>query len=269
MTTNGNSSAYGDALADVYDQLYPAAGPAVDTMVAFLEGLRPTPATLLELGVGTGRLAVPLARHGYRVHGVDASAAMLEKLAENDTTGTVTSTRGDFTHRVVDDRFDIVLIALNTLFMLPTQEQQISCLRGVRDSLADGGVAVVETYDPMVYHQLTGPTSRFSHLAPDALLVDTVQVNRGLQSVLVVHTILTPGGLRKVPEVSRYAWPAEFDLMARLAGLRVTGRWSDWERGEVTDHTDRHVVTLEAAADEPAADEPAADEPAAAPGARG
>ncbi|MFJ8590744.1 class I SAM-dependent methyltransferase [Streptomyces sp. NPDC093598] len=241
----GNSSAYGESLADVYDSLYPAAGPAIDSMVGFLQELRPAPASLLELGVGTGRLAIPLAENGYRVHGVDASPAMLAKLHENDPTGSVTTAVGDFSALVVEERYDLVLTALNTFFMLPTQEQQISCLRGIHDALADGGVAVFETYNPQVYHRLTEATTRVGHLAPDALLLDTVQVNQSLQSVLVVHTIMSAGGLRKVPEVSRYAWPAEFDVMARLAGLRVTGRWADWDRSPVTDRAEKHVYVVE------------------------
>ncbi|MFJ7076804.1 class I SAM-dependent methyltransferase [Streptomyces sp. NPDC098781] len=239
------SSAYGESLADVYDSLYPATGPAIDSMVAFLHDLRPSPASLLELGVGTGRLAIPLAKHGYRVHGVDASPAMLAKLHENDTTGSVTTAVGDFGALAVEERYDLVLTALNTFFMLPTQEQQISCLRGIHDALADGGAAVFETYNPQVFHRLTETTTRIGHPAPDALLLDTVQVNRSLQSVLVVHTIVGAGELRKVPEVSRYAWPAEFDVMARLAGLRVTGRWADWDRSPVTDQSEKHVYVVE------------------------
>jgi SAM-dependent methyltransferase len=239
------SGAYGESLADIYDSLYPTAGPAVDSMVAFLQELRPAPASLLELGVGTGRLAIPLAKHGYRVHGVDASPAMLAKLHENDSSGRVTTAVGDFSELVVEERYDLVLTALNTFFMLPTQEQQISCLRGIHDALEDGGVAVFETYNPQVYHRLTETTNRVGHLAPDALLLDTIQVNRSLQSVLVVHTVVGPGELRKVPEVSRYAWPAEFDVMARLAGLRVTGRWADWDRSPVTEQAEKHVYVVE------------------------
>ncbi|MFD4697622.1 class I SAM-dependent methyltransferase [Streptomyces niveus] len=239
------SSAYGEALADVYDSLYPTSGPAIDSMIAFLEELRPAPASLLELGVGTGRLAVPLAKHGYRVHGVDASPAMLAKLHENDPTGGITSSVADFSELVVQERYDIVLTALNTFFMLPTQELQISCLRGIHDALADGGVAVFETYNPQNYHRLSEATTQIGHLAADALLLDTIQVNRQLQSALVVHTILGPGGLRKVPEVSRYAWPAEFDVMARLTGLRVTGRWAGWDRSPLSELTEKHIVVVE------------------------
>ncbi|WP_121750538.1 class I SAM-dependent methyltransferase [Streptomyces sp. E2N166] len=242
---SGDSSAYGESLADIYDSLYPTSGPAVDSMVAFLQELRPAPASLLELGVGTGRLAIPLAAHGYRVHGVDASPAMLAKLHENDTTGEVTTAVGDFAALAVEERYDLVLTALNTFFMLPTQEQQIDCLRGIHDALADGGAAVFETYNPQTYHRLTEATTRVGHLAPDALLLDTIQVNQALQSVLVVHTVMGSGRLRKVPEVSRYAWPAEFDVMARLAGLRVVGRWADWDRSPVTDQAEKHVYVVE------------------------
>lgn len=120
-------------------------------MIAFLQELRRAPASLLELGVGTGRLAIPLAQHGYRVHGIDASPSMLAKLHENDATGGVTSSVGDFSALVVEERYDLVLIALNTFFMLPTQEQQIDCLRSIHDALADGGAAVFETYNLQTY----------------------------------------------------------------------------------------------------------------------
>ncbi|CAM5675040.1 hypothetical protein SALBM135S_02291 [Streptomyces alboniger] len=130
------------------------------------------------------------------MHGVDASPAMLAKLHENDPTGDITTSVGDFGELAVEERYDLVLTALNTFFMLPTQEQQISCLRGIHDALADGGAAVFETYNPQVYHRLTEATTRVGHLAPDALLLDTVQVNQSLQSVLVVHTVMG-------------AWPAE------------------------------------------------------------
>ncbi|MFJ6743168.1 class I SAM-dependent methyltransferase [Streptomyces sp. NPDC091279] len=243
--SDDGSSAYGESLADIYDSLYPATDDALGSMAAFLQELRPAPAALLELGVGTGRLAIPLAGLGYRVHGVDASPAMLAKLHENDPSGQVTTSVGDFSELVVEERYDLVLTALNTFFMLPTQEQQLACLRGIHDALADDGVAVFETYDPQIYHRLTEATTRIGHLAPDALLIDTVQVNRSLQSVLVVHTVVGPAGLRKVPEVSRYAWPAEFDALARLAGLRVTGRWADWDRSPVTDRTEKHVYVVE------------------------
>ncbi|MFC9603990.1 class I SAM-dependent methyltransferase [Streptomyces niveus] len=242
---SGGSSAYGEALADVYDSLYPTSGPAIDSMITFLDELCPAPASVLELGVGTGRLAIPLAEHGYRVHGVDASPAMLAKLHENDPTGGITSSVADFSALVVEERYDLVLTALNTFFMLPTQELQISCLRGIHDALADGGAAVFETYNPQNYHRLSEATTQIGHLAADALLLDTIQVNRQLQSALVVHTILGPDGLRKVPEVSRYAWPAEFDVMARLAGLRVTGRWAGWDRSPLSELTEKHIVVVE------------------------
>lgn len=240
-----DSSAYGESLADIYDSLYPATGAAVESVIGFLAELRPAPAALLELGVGTGRLAIPLAEQGYRVHGIDASPSMLAKLREKDPTGRIGTSVGDFSAPVLEQRFDLVLIALNTFFMLPTQEQQISCLRGIREALADGGAAVFETYNPWRFHRLDEATTRIGHPAPDALLIDTIQVSRSFQSALVVHTVVGPAGVRKIPEVSRYAWPAEFDVMAQLAGLRVTGRWADWDRSPVTDHSDKHVCVVE------------------------
>ncbi|WP_405671219.1 class I SAM-dependent methyltransferase [Streptomyces sp. NBC_01530] len=238
------SAAYGDSLAGIYDLLYPPS-PEAGLVADFVHGLRPAPATLLELGVGTGRLAVPLAERGFRVHGVDSSAEMLRKLAENDITSTITSSVGDFAVSTVGRRFDVVLLALNTLFMLPSQEQQIAALRNIREQLADDGVAVLEMYDPMVFHGLDEPTVRVHHLAADSLVIDTVQVSRSQQTALVVHTVLGPGTVRKVPEVSRYAWPSEFALMARLAGLRITGRFSDWTRTPVTEGAQRHICVLE------------------------
>lgn len=243
-TESSESAAYGDSLAGIYDLLYPPS-PEVAQVADFVHSLRPAPATLLELGVGTGRLAVPLAERGFRVHGVDSSPRMLRKLAENDTTGTITSSVGDFAASTTGRRFDVVLLALNTLFMLPGQEEQIAALRNIREQLADDGVAVLEMYEPMVFHGLDEPTVRVHHLAADSLVIDTVQVSRSRQTALVVHTVLGPGTVRKVPEVSRYAWPSEFALMARLAGLRVTDRFSDWQRTPVSEDAQRYICVLE------------------------
>ncbi|WP_432924908.1 class I SAM-dependent methyltransferase [Microbispora sp. CA-135349] len=236
-------SAYGDGLASVYDRLYPHT-PEADKAAQFIAGHAPG-GRLLELGVGTGRLALPLAGLGMRVHGVDASAQILDKLKERDPEGKITATLGDFTADLPEGPFDIALIGLNTLFMVPDREQQIETLRLMRSRLGEGGVAIVETYDPWYYHRLTDPRVDVHHIGEKEIMIDTSYVSRSTQTVYIVHTTVAGGTPEKLVEISRYAWPSELDLMARIAGLRLRARYSDWDGGPVREDALRHISVFE------------------------
>jgi 2-polyprenyl-3-methyl-5-hydroxy-6-metoxy-1,4-benzoquinol methylase len=238
---------YGDGLADVYDQLYPST-PDADHAARFVADQAPA-GRVLELGVGTGRIALPLAELGLRVHGVDASEQMLKQLTERDPRGRVEVTLGDFTSALPEGQYDVVLIALNTLFMVPDRDRQIEVLRLMRSRLAPSGVAIVETYDPWYYHRQSAVDPRVDvhQLGPDRLMLDQTHVSRLEQRVVIVHSLLAGGPPRKVVEVSRYAWPSELDLMGRLAGLRLRDRFGGWNREPVTEHSLRYVSVFEVA----------------------
>ncbi|MCF2434238.1 class I SAM-dependent methyltransferase [Streptomyces thinghirensis] len=245
LDDSGASSAYGESLADIYDSLYPTSGPAVDSMVAFLQELRPAPASLLELGVGTGRLAIPLAAHGYRVHG----GTRPPRCWRNSTRTTpraksppqwATSPRWPSRSGA-----DLVLTALNTFFMLPTQEQQIDCLRGIHDALADGGAAVLETYNPQVYHRLTGgdDQGRTPGAGRAAARHDPGEPGAPVRTGRPHGHGLRPAAEGARGQPVRLARRVRRDGPAR--GLRVIGRWADWDRSPVTDQAEKHVYVVE------------------------
>lgn len=234
---------YGDTLADIYEEIYPP-GPDGDQAAEFISKNAPK-GSVLELGVGTGRLALPMARKGLSVHGVDASSRMLEKLKENDTEKNVRVTEGDFSEELPNGLFDVSLIGLNTLFMVPDPEKQIDTLRLMRSRTKADGIVVVETYDPRIYHGRTEPKVDAHHLANGQISIHTTYVNSLEQTIVVAQTFIGEGTLNRLVEISRYAWLPELDLMARVSGLRLRSRFSSWNEEPVTDASRRYISVYE------------------------
>lgn len=245
MTTA--AAAYGEALAPYYDRMYDPSGRDGVDAAAYVAGLLPPGAgRVLELGVGTGRIAVPLAASGAEVTGVDASPRMLELLARRDPAGTVRRVEADMLTYDDGGGYDVVLIACNTLFMLLDPDDQLRCLATARHQLVDGGRLVVEVYSPLPW--VRGPVEHVQvrHLEPDVVMVDTVRCDAHAQLLLEVHVVLGAGAPLTVPELSRFAWPAELDRTAALAGLEFGSRQAGW-RGETFDaNSVRHVSTYHA-----------------------
>lgn len=238
---NLDPALYGDGLADIYDLIYPVT-PDVEAAAAFVAERTPSSGTVLEFGIGTGRIACALAERGIKVHGVDASPRMLEQLAAKTADLPIMTTLGDFTSVDCGGTYDTVLIALNTLFMVPSQEQQIEVLRNARRHLTDDGALIVELYEPTRFHSLPGGTDTLvQHLDRESLLLCSIQVDRVNQIAAIGQAYLRSGELRKTPEISRYAFPAEVDLMARCAGLQLTERWEDWDGHRFEHRSVRHI----------------------------
>lgn len=236
------AAAYGDALAPYYDQMYDPDGRDGRDAAAFVAGLLPPGGgSVLELGVGTGRIALPLAALGAAVTGVDVSPRMLAELAARDPTGTVRAVRGDMTDYADDRAYDVVLIACNTLFMLPDPDLQLACLAAAGRRLAPGGRLVVEVYSPLPFVRGPAELVQVRHLAPDRVMVDTVRCDPQAQILLEIHVLLGGGPPLTVPEVSRFAWPAELDRMAELAGLRRSVRTGGWCGEQFLADSLRHV----------------------------
>ena len=224
---------YGDRIAEVYDEWYSGTEQrdsldteaAVDTL-AELAGQGP----VLELAVGTGRLALPLSKRGLEVHGIDASPAMVQKLRAKPGGDAIRVTMGDFADVAVAGSYRLIFIAFNTFFALLTQEHQLRCFENVAARLEDDGVFVLEAFVPDL--------ARFDRdQRVDTSLIElervTVNVSRHdplAQRVDSQHILLTRRGVELYPVSIRYAWPAELDLMARLAGLRIRDRWGGWQR---------------------------------------
>ncbi|MCX4692052.1 bifunctional 2-polyprenyl-6-hydroxyphenol methylase/3-demethylubiquinol 3-O-methyltransferase UbiG [Streptomyces sp. NBC_01408] len=235
---------YDQKLASVYDRMYPI-DHDTDQAVEFVAGLTPAGGTILELGVGNGRVALPLAERGFGVHGIDGSEAMLAELRKRDALGAVTTQFGDFTEEGSGRVFDTVTLVLNTFFVAITKEQQLGCLRLVREQLAPGGRFVLEAFDPAPYHHVEKPDFSMRHLDEGAVMLDTLTVDRSQQLMLSTHTIIDGGVPQTREHLLRYAFPFEIDLLAELSGLRLVERAEDWAGTPYTAGSLRHVSVYE------------------------
>jgi SAM-dependent methyltransferase len=233
------SSTYGDHIADVYDKLYDGLFDTAGA-VEFLSGLA-RGGRALELGIGTGRIALPLQRAGVRVSGVDTSQAMVDRLRAKAGGDSIPVAIGDFKEPPVTGSFDLVYIAFNTFFGLLSQEEQIACFEAVASLLSDDARFVLEAFVPDLSR-----FDRHQRVSLDEVMLDQVrlEVSRHdpvAQRIDSQHLILSEEGTRLYPVRIRYSYPAELDLMAQLAGLRLQERWGDWRRRPFTSESHTHV----------------------------
>jgi SAM-dependent methyltransferase len=239
-------SSYGDGFAEVYDEWYTGLDDvdAAATVVADLAfrsaGDRRTP-RVLELGVGTGRLALPIAARDVEVTGVDTSAAMLDRLRARDSDGRVALIAGDMVDDQPDGPFDVVLVAYNTLFNLESAERQAACFGAVASRLAPDGVLVIEAFVPDDPPREGSVVEVRSMTASEVVLsVSTHDPTRQRADGHFVH--LADGApVRLRPWSIRYAPPAELDAMAVAAGLILRERWEGFHRGPFGAESPRHV----------------------------
>lgn len=219
-------SEYGTWIADAYDDIYSEAfdtDGAVEQLTRLADG-----GPVLELGVGTGRLAIPLARAGLEVHGVDGSGEMLDLLSARCNGAVVDATLGDFsTVRVgPGGSYSLVVLAVNTIFALPDQDAKIRCFETAAWHLRPGGRFVVEAWVPEALPP--GPNLRPRKLSPGYIGLVAADHDPSTQTLATTQIVLGKGDVRVFPVVHQYAWPFELDLMARIAGLSLEARWSDW-----------------------------------------
>jgi SAM-dependent methyltransferase len=238
-----DASSYGDAFADVYDDWYEGISDVELTVVELLDLADGGP--VLELGVGTGRLAVPLAEAGLAagvaVVGIDASEAMLARLAWRDPAGLVTTVHGDIRHDLPDGPFALVFVAYNTLFSLVDDGAQARCFVDVADRLRPGGRFVVEAFVPDDPPR-KGDSVSVRSLAADHVVL-SVSVNDPDNQAAAGQFIelSETGGVRLRPWSIRYSSPAQLDEYARAAGLALEQRWESFGRTAFDDESPRHV----------------------------
>ena len=221
---------YDEVSSDMFDTA--VTGPAVDVL-AKLAG----DGAALEFAVGTGRIAVPLADRGVRVVGIDNSAAMLDRLREK--THAVEALMGDMATTKVDGEFTVVFLVFNTIFNLTTQDAQVACFENAAAHLTSGGRFVIETRVPELQKLPLGQTVVNARSEPNRIsnyVYDVVT-----QGLLAQHYFFEDGKVRSSPVPMRYAWPAELDLMARLAGMRLEYRWGGWQGEPFTARSSSHV----------------------------
>ncbi len=212
--------------------------PAVD-FLAGLAGEGP----VLELGIGTGRIALPLAARGVRIHGIDLSDAMVARLRAKPGGADIGVTIGDFATTRVPGEFALAYLVFNTIWNLTTQDAQVACFRNVAAHLAPGGCFVVEVGVPGLQRLMPDQTMALFDSGPDRWGIDEYDVvNQGLVSH---HFSVVDGALQKFSIPFRYAWPAELDLMAQLAGMRLRERWADWDRSPLAADSRKHVSVWE------------------------
>jgi len=236
---------YGQLWAAVYDELHSFLDPSA--AVALLSELA-AGGPALELGIGTGRVAIPLAARGTLVHGIDASEAMVQRLREKAGGAAIPVTIGDFTDVAVDGgSYTLVYIVFSTIFGLMTQDAQVACFRNVAARLSAGGVFVVEAFVPDVARFDRLQRVHVNRIEPGRADVSLSRHDPVAQQITSQHVTLTDGSVRLLPVEVRYAWPSELDLMARLAGLRLRERYGDWQRGRFTATSPTHVSIYERA----------------------
>jgi SAM-dependent methyltransferase len=212
--------------------------PTVDFLVERAHG-----GPVLELGIGTGRVAVPLAGRGLQVHGIDLSPQMVEVLRAKPEAREIAVTIGDFATARVDGTFTLAYLVCNTIMNLTTQEAQVACFRNVAAHLEPGGCFVIEVGLPDLQRLPFGETIRPFHFSETRLGFDEYDVaNQGLISH---HYRELEGMFEKRSIPFRYVWPAELDLMAQLAGMRLRERWSGWKREPFTSTSEKLVGVWE------------------------
>ena len=209
--------------------------------VAFLEGLAGQ-GPALELAIGTGRIALPLAARGIRVDGIDLSPAMVERLRSKPGGDQLDVNIGDFADVAVQGRYPLIFVVWNTLFNLLTQEDQLRCFENVAAHLTADGSFVVEAYVPSFLHRLRDDQSvEAETIEVDEVRIGVLRHDAATQTLEQSHVSLSESGIRLTPVVQRYAWPSELDLMARLAGLRLKDRWGGWNREPFDTRSSLHV----------------------------
>jgi len=230
---------FGPRAAEVYDAVSQR-GDESET-VEFLAGLAGS-GPVLELAIGTGRIALPLAARGIRVDGVDFSDAMVAQLRAKPGGAALDVRIGDFAAVDVDGEYGLIYLVFNTLFNLLTQDGQVRCFENVARHLAPGGSFVVEAFTPAYLYRLRDD----QYVDAESIRVDEVRLDVARhdavnQTLVESHITVTESGVRLNPIVSRYAWPSELDLMARIAGLKLKARWGGWKHESFTSSSLRHV----------------------------
>ncbi|MFF0745206.1 class I SAM-dependent methyltransferase [Streptomyces sp. NPDC004111] len=222
------TEAYSDALAEVYDDIYPST-PDLEDIGTYLLTLTEPGASVLELGVGTGRVAIPLADQGFEVHGVETSERMLARLAQKDPQGRITPVHGDLTTLDLGRTFDVVLAPFNVLCCAMAVDEQIAMMHALARNVAADGHVVVETFDPSDYHVQKRNELTTYPLGDRGTMIESVGVLPASQNMMLQNTLFLDGGVpRSATTVMRYLWPSELDLLAAIARLELVGRYSGW-----------------------------------------
>jgi SAM-dependent methyltransferase len=238
MGEDYDNRTYGRTVSRYYDGWYSKADPAMLDVLESLYGDGPA----LELGIGSGRVAIPLAKEGLDIHGVDASPEMVELMRRKPGGASIPVTMGDLSQPVEGGPFSLVFVVFNTFFGLTTQEEQKRCFRSVAGMLAPGGRFVLECFFPDVARFEDGQTARTIEAGGELVRLECTRHNGAEQTIATTQVLLGgESGVELLPLRIRYAWPSELDLMAELAGFSLQSRWGGWSGQPFRDGCNRHV----------------------------
>ncbi len=234
---------YGERVAGVYDNWHPDADPnAIDLLANLAAGGK-----ALELGIGTGRFALPLAAKNVEVHGVDASESMIARLRTKAAADGIKVTLGNFADVPVTGEFQLIYVVFNTLFALTSQEAQVRCFQNVSSHLKKTGCFVIEAFVPDVTRFVRGKANWPMAITTDRVEIDVGEHDPVSQRVVSQKIVLSNGSVQLYPIQIRYAWPSELDLMAQIAGLRLRGRFGGWKGELFTAESQKHISVYERA----------------------
>jgi SAM-dependent methyltransferase len=231
---------YDESSAEMFDPA--VVDPVVDFLVDIAGG-----GPALELGIGTGRIALPLAERGVEVHGLELSKAMAARLSSKPGGVGISVTIGDFATTRVEGSFSLAYLVFNTIMNLTTQAAQVSCFRNVGAHLQPGGLFVVEVMIPELRRLPPGEAFRVFEASDKHWGVDEYDV--ATQGLISHHLEIVDGRLERYSMPFRYVWPSELDLMAELAGMTLRERWGGWNREPFTGESRKHVSVWEKPAD--------------------
>ncbi|GAA0712659.1 class I SAM-dependent methyltransferase [Dactylosporangium roseum] len=231
--TTWKAEDFGEVWAPLYDHMFDRddTADAVPALIKLADGGR-----VLELGIGTGRLAIPMAEAGLDVHGVEASPAMAEQMRAKPGGDRIPVTIGDFTQVRAEGRFDFIFCAYNTFFALPTQDDQCRFMTNAATQLAPDGRLLVEVFVPDLGKFHDDQVVRAADLDDGHTALEVERYDPVTQQIFYARVIAKARWAKH-----RYCWPTEIDLMARLAGLELTDRWGGWCGEPFDRHSTRHV----------------------------
>jgi SAM-dependent methyltransferase len=231
-------------IAEKYDatsaEMYEPA--LVEATVDFLAA-QASGGTALELGIGTGRIALPLAERGIEIHGIDISADMIGQLRKKPGAEAIITTVGDFAETVVGEEFWLVYVVYNSICNLLEQSEWVQTFRNAARHLRAGGRFVMELWVPDLRRFPPGAAAMTVDFTTHHVGFDTLDVvnQRGVSH----HFFINDDGVDHVDGAFRYAWPAELDLMAEIAGMALVERWADWDRSPFTSESSKHISVWE------------------------
>ena len=238
------ASTYGDRIAAVYDQFRFPVTRFTNATVEFLASVAGK-RRVLELGIGTGRIAVPLAAKGLKLFGIDASEGMVAQMRGKAGGEAIPVVIGNFADVKVSGQFSLIYVVFNTFFALLTQDEQVRCFQRVARHLSSDGVFLIEAFVPDSARFVRGQRVGALDVETDHVQFEVTQYDPTAQSIRSAHVEMSERGVHLYPVRLRYAFPSELDLMARLAGMRLRTRYGGWNREPFAVSSQSHVSLYE------------------------